>query len=88
MYIYQWCLCCSFWSTCVYPFILNVHLSVVLVLFILEHLCLPSDLNVHVLLVLVLFILENLCLPCYFKCKCISGVSVVHSGTPVFTLLF
>ena len=42
---------------------LNVHVSVVLVLFILENLCLPRDLNVHVSVVLVLFILEYLCLP-------------------------
>ena len=42
-------------------------------------------LNVHVLVVLVLFILEHLCLPCDFKCTCTSGVSVVHSGVPVFT---
>ena len=68
--------------------ILKVHVSVVLVLFILEHLCLPSDLNVHVLVVLVLFILEHLCLPRDFKNTFISGVSVVHSGVPVFTLLF
>ena len=41
-------------------------------------------LNVHVLVVLVLFILEHRCLPCNFKCTCTSGVSVVHSGAPVF----
>ena len=66
--------------------ILNVHVSVVLVLFILEYLCLPFDLNVHVLVVLVLFILEHLCFPRDFKCTCISGVSTIHSGAPVFTL--
>ena len=63
----------------------NVHVSVVLVLFILEHLCLPRDLNVHVSVVLVLFILEHLYLHRDIKCRCISGVSVVHSGAPVFT---
>ena len=36
-------------------------------------------------MVLVLFILEHLCLPRDFKCTCTSGVSVVHSGVPVFT---
>ena len=66
--------------------ILNVHVSVVLVLFILEHLCLPRDLNVHVLVVLVLFILEHLYLHRDIKCTYTSGVSVVHSGAPVFTL--
>ena len=65
--------------------ILNVHISVVLVLFILEYLCLPRDLNVHVSVVLVLFILEYLYLPLGFKCKYISGVSDFHSGEPVFT---
>ena len=65
--------------------ILNVHVSVVLVLFILEHLCLPRDLNVHVSVLLVLFILEHLYLHRDIKCTCISGVSVVHSGVPVFT---
>jgi hypothetical protein len=33
----------------------------------------------------VLSILEDLCLPRDFKCTCTSGVSVVHSGGPVFT---
>ena len=33
-------------------------------------------------MVLVLSILENLCLHLDFKCACISGVSVVHSGGP------
>ena len=42
-------------------------------------------LNVHVLVVLVLFIMEYLYLHRNFKCTCISGVSVVHSGVPVFT---
>ena len=65
--------------------ILNVHVSVVLVLFIPEHLCLPHDLNVHVSVVLVFFILEHRCLHCDFKCTCISGVSVVLSRAPVFT---
>ena len=64
---------------------LKVHVSVLLVLFILEYLCLPRDLNVHVSVVLVFFILEYLCLHHDFKCTYISGVSVVHSGAPVFT---
>jgi hypothetical protein len=68
--------------------ILNVHVSVMLVLFILEHLRLPRDLNVHVSVVLMLFILEHLCLPRHFKCTCTSGVNVIHSGVPVFTPLF
>ena len=42
-------------------------------------------LNVHVSVVLVLFILEHLCLPRNIKCTCTSGVSVIHSGVPVFT---
>jgi hypothetical protein len=53
-------------GTCIYSGILNVHVSVVLILFILEHLCLHRD----------------------FKCTCTSGVSVAHSGAPVFTLNF
>jgi len=64
--------------------ILNVHVLVVLVLFILEHMCLPLILNVHVLVLFVLLILEHLCLHRYFKCTCISVVSAVHSGAPVF----
>ena len=60
--------------------ILNVHVSVMLVLFILEHLCLPRDLNVHLSVVLVLFILEHLCLPCNCICTCTSVVGGVHSG--------
>jgi hypothetical protein len=40
---------------------------------------------VHVLVVLMLFILEDLCLRRDFKCACTSGVSVVHSGGPLFT---
>ena len=63
----------------------NVHVSVVSVLFILEYLCLPRDLNVHLLVVLVLFILEHRCLPRNFKCTYTSGVSVIHSGAPVFS---
>jgi hypothetical protein len=63
---------------------INVHVSVVLILFILEHLCLPRDLNVQVSVVLVLFILEYLYLHHDIKCTCISGVSVVHSGAPVY----
>jgi hypothetical protein len=43
--------------------ILNVHLSVVFVLFILEYMCLHRDINVHVTVVLVVFILEYLYLP-------------------------
>ena len=66
--------------------ILNVHVLVVLVLPILEYLCLPRDLNLHISVVLVLFILEYLYLPLDFKCTYISGVNVVHSGEPVFTL--
>ena len=65
--------------------ILNVHISVVLVLFILEYLCLSRDLNVHVSVVLVLFFLQHLCLHRDFKSTYISGVSVVHSGAAVFT---
>ena len=42
-------------------------------------------LNVHVLVVLVVFILEHLYLHRDIKCTFISGVSVVHSGVPVFT---
>ena len=67
---------------------LNKNISVVLVLFILDYLCLPRDLNVHVSVVLVFFILEHLYLPLDFKCTYISGVNIVHSGEPVFTLLF
>ena len=63
--------------------ILNVHVSVVLVLSILEYMRIPRDLKVHVSVVLVLFILEYLYLPLDFKCTYISGVSVVHSGEPV-----
>jgi hypothetical protein len=37
-------------------------------------------LNVHLSVMLVFSILEDLCLPPDFKCTCISGVSVVHSG--------
>ena len=65
--------------------ILNVHILVVLVLFILEYLCLRRDLNVHVLVVLVLSIVEHLCLRRHFKCTCTSGVNVIHSGVPANT---
>jgi hypothetical protein len=65
--------------------ILNVHVSVVLVLFILEHLYLTVILNVQVSVVLVLFFLEYLYLHRDIKCTCISGVSVVHCGAFVFT---
>jgi uncharacterized membrane protein len=65
--------------------ILNVHVLVVLVLLILEHLYLPLILNVHASVVLVLFILEHVYLLRNVKCTCISGVSFVHSGAPVFT---
>jgi hypothetical protein len=41
-------------------------------------------LNAHVSVVLVLSILEDLCVHCDFTCTYISGVSVVHSGVPVF----
>jgi hypothetical protein len=40
-------------------------------------------LNVHVSVALVLSILEDLCVHWDFKCTCIIGVSVVHSGGPV-----
>ena len=38
-------------------------------------------------MVLVLFIPEHLCLPRDIKCTCISGVSVVHSGAPVYPVI-
>jgi hypothetical protein len=66
--------------------ILNVDVSVVLVLFILEHLCLPRDFKctctsgVRGVHSGVAMSTPN------FKCTCISGVSGVHSGVPVFTL--
>jgi hypothetical protein len=65
--------------------ILNVHVSVVLALSILEHMCLPRDLNVQVSVVLVLFIQEYLYLHRDIKCTSISGISVVHSGVHAYT---
>jgi hypothetical protein len=48
--------------------LLNVHVLVLLMLFILEDLCLPRDFECTCISGLVLAILEDLCLPRDFKC--------------------
>jgi hypothetical protein len=61
-----------------YTVILNVHVSVVLVVFILEHMCLLRDFKCTCIIVVSAVHSGAPVFTRDFKCTCTSGVSGVH----------